>query len=226
MNQNNLEVLLLTLPVNELHLLKVIIEKQPLLKNPVDIEIFAEDYAKFNSDTDTDDFVALDLAAKGLFERKLTYADAVSSITSTLLMRWLSDKHDKKVVLTFSECFFDVLRMVELPALQEMLDVFSKPPVSDIARFYSAKLYLMLTKHNPALDTVVISYAVLREAFNLDDDSYFLTHNFKRRVLNPAIQDINELGLFGLSCVDVTDGRKITDFKFIMTNKPSSKPNH
>lgn len=225
MSRNDLDMVLLGLSVNELNLLKFVLTQSTLESAIIDIDVkaYARDYGLSVSTA----YFTLGNAAKSLFERKLSYYDNQSKAVSTLILGWSGSSDSYRLSLNLSEILFNSLQALDPTELITMLNDFSNPPLSLMRRAYSAKLYLMITDLYEG-DAVVISYSALRESLGIRGESYLLTHNFKRRVLNPSIADINKLSLIDVSYTDVTDGRKITDFKFIITPKKAikSKPQH
>ena len=219
MSKNDLEMLLLGLPINELDLLKIALFQKPL-DNPT-INIDVEAYAIANSLPVDAAYASLQVAAKGLFERKFCYNQASSEITFTLISGLIGNPDGHKLSLELCDVLFNSLRDLGTAQLDAILTKSSNPPVSLMSRAYSAKLYLMIAELYDN-NEVLISYDVLRKSLGIKTASYLLTHNFKRRVLNPAVADINEFSSLDVSYVDITDGRKITDFKFIVVPRSAS----
>lgn len=219
MSRNHLEILLLGLPVNELGLLQAAINQSSLTQNTINIDLkrYAETImpeiskkALYNLTTAT---------AQSLLHRTFNYEVGAYEVTTPLLLKYKGSLSKSRLSIVISDYLFDALTAIPYADLIAMLDKFMKPPVCRMSRAYSAKLYLLITDLKHENNTVVINYEELRIALGLAESSYALIHNFKRRVLNPAIKDINESGFIDVSCSDITNGRKITDFKFTLSPK-------
>lgn len=219
MSRNDLEMLLLGLPINELNLLNSALFQQAIDNPTIDIDVKA--YAASHYLPINTAYTLLEAAAQDLFEHKFCYKEGLNKFTSTLISDLVGNAATYKLSLKLCHALFNSLQELGTTELDDLLTNASKPPVSLMSRAYSAKLYLMITDlYNN--NEVLISYDFLRKSLGIKSTSYLLIHNFKRRVLNPAIADINEFSSLSVSYIDITDGRKITGFKFIVTpNQPN-----
>lgn len=218
MSRNHLEILLLGLPINELGLLQAGINQAPLTQQAIniDLKIYAETMPKVSKKHFYDLITA---TAKSILHRTFTYTSMPYEVTAPLLLEYNGSLTKSKLNIVLSDALFDAMTAMPHAELVAMLDKFMKPPVSRMSRAYSAKLYLLITDLKKESDKVIINYEKLRVALGLSEDSYSLIHNFKRRILNPAIKDINDSGFIDVGCTDIVKGRKITDFEFTVSPK-------
>lgn len=212
MNKTELEMLLLSLTPKELHLLGAAVTQQALATPSIDIDIeaFAQSVSGLSVEAA---YLLLESAANRLLDRSFEYSDDDITVSSTLLTFWTRSAAKPQLKIKLSEPLYDALRAIDRAQLADMLDSFSKPPVCDIERAYSSKLYLLLTKKKNETD-IAINYTDLREELGINPDSYSLMQNFKRRILTPAIKDINKLGIIEVCYEDIAEGRKIVGFRF------------
>lgn len=79
---------------------------------------------------------------------------------------------------------------------------------------YGIKLYQIMKTLNGPVYEKIMYINELKTIFNLTE-KYNRSYDFKRYVINPAIQDINKLGDFHLEYEEIKRGRKVIGFKFI-----------
>jgi plasmid replication initiation protein len=90
---------------------------------------------------------------------------------------------------------------------------------------YGLKLFQMMKKLNGPVREKIFSIDDLKAIFNLTG-KYSRTYDFKRRVIEPAIKDINNFADFTLSYKQLKTGRSITHLKFTKHPKNKSKQKH
>lgn len=231
-SKNDMDMLFLSMSPSELNLLKLIVEQHPTKDTPVSVAI--EDYlalegvnidtlTQLNGDSDdeaTDAYLDEAMAtAKKIFERHFKYRQGKTLVYAALLSSLSCHPDTNKIEVICSDSFYKALTCVGFDAIAAMLDTYAKPPISQLARAYSAKLYVLLTQRQVGNKNICIDYNDLREELCIDEESYSLIQNFKRRVLDLAVSDINEFTLLNVSYNDVRDGRKITHFDFTVSQK-------
>lgn len=92
----------------------------------------------------------------------------------------------------------------------------------DMKSQYSIRLYSMLRDWlSKGIYTIPIEQ--LRENLGATDTSYKRLDNFTRRVLNPAVNEINMLSDLKVTYTKIKQGRSVTDICFKIKLKPSQK---
>ena len=107
-----------------------------------------------------------------------------------------------------------------LPYLTNIRENFTSYNLRHVAKFkstYGVRLYELLKQWRNK-STIDISIAELKEMFLLGD-SYPLTSELKRRVLDAAVKDINKYSDLTTSYENIKNGRKITGFRFKFKTK-------
>lgn len=222
MSKNDLDMLLLGMPVGELILLQLGLSSNPQGANNLEIDVVG--YAKSISGLSNEAaYNLLSDAAKSLFHRHFSYKHDSYETATSFLFGFSGNEDEYKLNITLSDSFFKAINNVGVSTVKEMLDTYIQSPLSKLERAYSAKLYLLLTNDDSSSDSVIIDYERLRSELGLDADAYSLIQNFKKRILNIAINDINELTLLDVDYTDIMDNRKITGFKFTVKSKEVSK---
>lgn len=99
------------------------------------------------------------------------------------------------------------------------IDLFS---VNKLRSFYSIRLYEILSQFLDKFKDKgyrIMSVDDFRHAMDCVNTNPH-TKDLKRRVLNPAIKEINKQSDMDCVVIDVKEGRRITYFKFVFNKKP------
>ena len=85
------------------------------------------------------------------------------------------------------------------------------------------RLYELLIQWKTAGKTPVFELSLFRGQMGLNDDEYKIMGNFKLRVLDLAVNEINEKTDLTVSYTQEKRGRTITGFKFTVRRKTSPR---
>ena len=88
---------------------------------------------------------------------------------------------------------------------------------------YSVRLYELLIQWKTAGKTPVFELSLFRGQMGLNDDEYKIMGNFKLRVLDLAVNEINEKTDLTVSYTQEKKGRLIHGFKFTVRTKDKPK---
>ncbi|MCG5511490.1 replication initiation protein [Ectothiorhodospira lacustris] len=111
-----------------------------------------------------------------------------------------------------------------LPYLTQLSTNFTRYALADVAKMTSAhaiRLYELLCQWREAGEREV-SIDWLREAFQLDG-KYPAIKDFKKRVIEPAVEQINECSPLFVKWDQRKTGRRVTHLVFMFGEKPKSK---
>ncbi|WP_035336157.1 replication initiation protein RepM, partial [Acinetobacter junii] len=157
------------------------------------LEIHASDYAKlFNVSIDAS-YKALREAVNNLFNRQFSYTTEYKRTgkTGVVRSRWVSRIFyvDDLALLeiTFAP---DVVPLVT--RLEEHFTSYQAKQVAHLTSKYATRLYELLIAWREVGKVPQIEIGDFRNRLGLLDDEYTAMHNFKKRVLEPSIQQINE----------------------------------
>ena len=175
-------------------------------------DIFLISQADYSSLFDVEEKTArreLKLAVNKLWERSIMYQ--LPHETEPMETRWISargvyDEGQAKI------CFSSRV----LPFLKKIKDNFTQYPlryISQMKSVYSIQLYELLKK-NRIENCLEISYDNLRVHFNIEPTKYKKMKDFKVRVLNTAIQEINDSSDLTVKYDNIKNGRSIVGFYF------------
>lgn len=111
-----------------------------------------------------------------------------------------------------------------VPYLSELQRQFTTYPLSDVIRMTSAhaiRLFELLVQHS-SIGKRDISISDFRAWFRLED-SYPLTNDLRRKVVEPAVQQINEYSSLVCKMTTVKSGRKVTHFRFTFASRKGAR---
>ena len=188
------------------------------------LEIHASDYAKhFNVSTDAA-YKALKDAVNNLFNRQFSYVAEYKKTGKTGIVRsrWVSRVFyvDSLAILeiTFAP---DVVPLIT--RLEEHFTSYQLKQVSQLTSKYAIRLYEFLIAWREVGKTPQIDLAEFRHKIGVEDNEYTAMNNFKSRVLEPAIKQINEHTDIIVTYEQHKKGRTITGFSFKFKQKQQPK---
>ena len=160
-------------------------------------------------------YKALKEAANNLFERQFSYKEEheTSGKIGVVRSRWVSRiKYvDDLAILeiTFSP---DVTPLIT--RLEKHFTSYQLRQVSQLKSKYAIRLYEILISWREVGKTPVISINDFRYRLGLLDSKYKLMHQFKSRVLDPAIKQINDFTDIDAEYLQYKEGRIVSGFEF------------
>ena len=188
------------------------------------LEIHASDYAKlFNVSIDAS-YKALREAVNNLFNRQFSYTAEYKRTGKTGIVRsrWVSRIFyvDDLALLeiTFAP---DVVPLVT--RLEEHFTSYQAKQVAHLTSKYATRLYELLIAWREVGKVPQIEIGDFRNRLGLLDDEYTAMHNFKKRVLEPSIQQINEHTDITVTYEQHKKGRLISGFSFRLKQKQQAK---
>jgi len=187
------------------------------------LEIHAQHYAdRFHIDI-KNTYAMLSDAVMSLFNRQVTYMtiDEKRNKPEKRVVRWVSG-------ISYVEGAGIVkLRFAPeiVPLITRLEQNFTSYELMQVANLnlYATRLYELLVSWRSTGKTPIIEINDFRSKLGLLDQEYKLMHNFKNRVLDPAIKQINEHTDITVSYEQHKTGRSITGFSFKFKPKPQAK---
>ena len=179
------------------------------------LEIHASDYAKlFNVSPDAS-YKALKEAVNNLFNRQFSYTAEYKKTGKVGIVRsrWVSRIFyvDDLALLeiTFAP---DVVPLIT--RLEEHFTKYEAKQVAHLTSKYATRLYELLIAWREVGKTPIFELQQLRKNLGVEDDEYQRMHHFKSRVLDSAINQINEHTDIKATYEQHKQGRTITGFSF------------
>ena len=188
------------------------------------LEIHASDYAKlFNVSIDAS-YKALREAVNNLFNRQFSYIAEYKRTgkTGVVRSRWVSRIFyvDDLALLeiTFAP---DVVPLIT--RLEEHFTSYQAKQVAHLTSKYATRLYDLLIAWREVGKVPPIEIGEFRNRLGLLDTEYTAMNNFKSRVLEPSIKQINEHTDITVTYEQHKKGRVISGFSFKLKQKQQAK---
>ena len=195
---------------------------EELLKTD-EFELSAKDFAVLYGVSEDRAYSELQEVTKNLYQRSLTIynPDPQRPKIKKLETRWISSigymPEDGKITLCFAQKL--------LPYLSELKGSFTRYKLEHVGKMtciYALRLYELLTQwKSTGKREVDIDW--LKKQLLLDN-SYERMDNFKARVIDPAINDINTNSNYNVSWTQRKTGRRVTHLTFQFSEKVPSVP--
>lgn len=183
------------------------------------LEVHAESYVnQFNVARQTA-YQALKDACKDLFARQFSYQEVNKrGNIENVLSRWVSEiryiDDEATVKLIFAPAIVPLITRLE-----EQFTKYELQQISDLSSAYAVRLYELLIAWRSTGQTPIIELAEFRQKIGVLDDEYTRMGNFKDRVLNLAIAQVNEHTDINVKCEQHKKGRNISGFSFTFKQK-------
>ena len=184
------------------------------------LEIHASDYASRFDVTKEAAYNALKSAVNNLFERKFSFKEIHKDTNKEIVVksRWVSRIAYIDDLATLEVTFApDVVPLIT--RLEKHFTSYQLKQVAQLTSKYAIRLYEFLIAWRNIGKTPVISLSDFREKLGLEINEYQKMVNFKSRVLEPAIKQINELTDIHVKYEQYKTGRSISALSFTFKHK-------
>ena len=184
------------------------------------LEIYASDYASRFDVTKEAAYNALKNAVNNLFERKFSFKEIHKDTNKEIVVksRWVSRIAYIDDLATLEVTFApDVVPLIT--RLEKHFTSYQLKQVAQLTSKYAIRLYEFLIAWRNVGKTPVISLSEFREKLGLEINEYQKMVNFKSRVLEPAIKQINELTDIHVKYEQYKTGRSISGLSFTFKHK-------
>lgn len=189
------------------------------------LTVRAEDYAKhFNVERQTA-YQALQEAVETLFNRRATVDvyDKRREKMRPMVVRWVTamqyEEQQACVTLRFG---IEVVPLIT--RLEQNFTSYELQQIAGLKSAYAIRLYELLMQWKAASKTPAFELQHFRKQLGLLEGEYKTMVNFKTRVLELALKQINEHTDITVSYEQHKTGRAITGFSFSFKPKKAEKP--
>lgn len=188
----------------------------PKLTPDTPIEVRATTYMEQYNIDQSNAYSQLADATKQLFNRQFSYIDKYKGEDAITTSRWLNEatylNNKGTVVLYLNRNVISLISRLEANFTQYLLD-----QVSELSSKYSIRLYELLIKYRNIGNSEKYSISDLRSRLGLDNDEYKVIADFKKRVLDKALEEINKKTDINIKYEQFKEGRTISHilFKFV-----------
>jgi len=188
---------------------------------PREIVISASDYARhFDTHINTA-YQALQDATKDLMARQFTFIDIVDGKKIKKTSRWVSEigygVNEAVVTMKFAPAIMPLIS-----ELERRFTSYSLDRIASLNSAYAVRLYELLIQWRSTGLTPLIKLDDLRQKLGVEKNEYPRMTDFKKRVLDLGIEQINEHTDITAKYKQIKKGREIVGFEFSFKEK--SKP--
>lgn len=228
MKANRLNTAIQNLSLVEIRLIQVAItdsrKTQNSLTADTPLRINAKRYAEaFNVDIDSAYCVMLE-AETTLFERRFTF---INERDNPVKSRWVSqveymkDEGAIEIILTPAV----VKEIVRIDGKKTFFTEYMLEQTAILNSVYSVRLYELLVQHRTSPVNPKFELETFKGQLGLGVNEYKRLCDFKRRVLDHAVKEINEKTDLQVSYKPIKAGRPVVGYDFKVLEKPKRKAN-
>lgn len=175
--------------------------------------VTAESYSKAFNTTKQTAYEALIEAEERLFERRFQFT---SERGNPVKSRWITKieylKGQYALMINFSSDVINEITQVD--GYKQFFTSYRLAQTSDLRSIYSVRLYELLVQWKVAGKTPVFELGLFREQLGLGVNEYSTMSNFKARVLDSAMTEINNKTDLAVEYYQHKKGRAISGFSF------------
>lgn len=192
------------------------------LSTDTPLRIDAMRYAEAFETTRQNAYNRMKEAEETLFNRRFTFLDSEGKTVKSRWIqrvRYLDDEGAIELAFTL-----DVVKgITRLDGAEEFFTQYLLSQTSNLNSVYSVRLYELLIQWKTAVKTPVFELSLFRGQMGLNDGEYKAMCDFKKRVLDLAVNEINEKTDLTVSYTQEKKGRLIHGFKFTVKQKEKTK---
>lgn len=152
-------------------------------------------------------------AEKTLFDRRFTFLNAKDNEVKS---RWISQVEYKdgegSIEIIFTPAV--VREITRIDGAEQFFSQYALQTIATLNNMYSIRLYELLNQWKAAKKTPLFQLDVFRNQMGVGINEYTRMSDFKRRVLDLAVDEINDKTDLKVSYTQEKKGRVIVGFKF------------
>ena len=222
---NRLNTAIQNLSLAEIRLIQLAIidsrEQNKGLSSDTPLRINAMRYAEVFEVSKQTAYEALIDAEANLFERRFTFMDERDLKVKS---RWISQATyidgEGAIEVIFTPAVVNEITRID--GIEQFFTKYTLEQTAQLKSLYAVRLYELLIQWREARKTQLFELETFREQLGLGVNDYKRMSDFKRRVLESSIKEINEKTDIKVSYTQEKKGTTIVGFKFVVREK--SKP--
>ena len=186
------------------------------------LRIDALRYAEMFETTRQNGYKRMKEAEETLFNRRFSYLDDEGKVIKSRWIqqvRYLDDEGAIELVFTLAV----VNSISRIDGAEDFFTSYLLEQTASMDSIYSVRLYELLVQWITAKNTPLFELDKFRNQLGVEDHEYKRMGNFKLRVLDLAVKEINEKSDIKVSYSQIKKGRTITGFKFKVLAKDKPK---
>lgn len=164
-------------------------------------------------------------AEANLFKRYFTFLDEADGLPtkSTWITQVKYDKKNATIKIIFAPAVVNEITRID--GIEQFFSQYALEQIADMTSMYSIRLYELLNQWKTAKKTPVFKLDIFRGQLGIETNEYKRMSDFKRRVLDLAVNEINEKSDLKVSYEQEKQGSVITGFKFKVVAKKKADSN-
>ncbi|WP_352339588.1 replication initiation protein RepM [Psychrobacter sp. 16-MNA-CIBAN-0192] len=186
------------------------------------LRIDALRYAEMFETTRQNGYKRMKEAEETLFNRRFSYIDDDGKVVKSRWIqqvRYLDDEGAIELVFTLAV----VNGISRINGAEDFFTSYLLEQTASMDSIYSVRLYELLVQWKAAKQTPMFELEKFRDQLGVEANEYKAMCDFKKRVLQVAIDEINEKSDIKISYEQVKKGRSIAGFKFKVLTKDKPK---
>lgn len=224
---NWLNTALQTLTQTEIRIIQLAIidarETNTGLDTNTPLMLTASRYAEMFGGTRQAAYDAMKRAEKTLFERRFTFmrTNAIKPTKSRWLQEVTYQDGQGAIELVFTKAVVEGISRID--GLDNFFTSYLLEQTTKLKSVYSVRLYELLIQWKKAKRTPIFELEKFRGQMGVGVNEYPQMNDFKKRVLERAIKEINKHTDIKVSYEQEKKGVKIVGFKFKISQKPKAE---
>ena len=212
----------LSLTEQRLILLAIIQARAEKMTSSNEFKVKVSSYINAYGVADATAYEAIQKATETLRTRYFTFERVVDGEPERVVSNWVQSiayaENSSYIKIKFTD---DVMPLIT--KLEKHFTSYQLEQVKDLTSIYAIRLYEMIIQWRATGKTQQIPIDELRYKLGIEPDQYKQMVNFKKKVLDVAIDQINEHTDIKASYEQHKEGRSITGFTFTFKEKPKPK---
>lgn len=186
------------------------------------LRIDALRYAEMFETTRQNGYKRMKDAEENLFNRRFSYIDERGKLIKSRWIQQVTYLDDEGAIeLVFTLAVVNGISRID--GAEDFFTSYLLEQTASMDSIYSVRLYELLVQWVTAKNTPLFELDKFRDQLGVEDHEYKRMGNFKLRVLDLAVKEINEKSDIKVSYSQVKKGRTITGFKFKVLAKDKPK---
>ena len=186
------------------------------------LRIDALRYAEMFETTRQNGYKRMKDAEENLFNRRFSYIDERGKLIKSRWIQQVTYLDDEGAIeLVFTLAVVNGISRID--GAEDFFTSYLLEQTAGMDSIYSVRLYELLVQWVTAKNTPLFELEKFRDQLGVEDHEYKRMGNFKLRVLDLAVKEINEKSDIKVSYSQVKKGRTITGFKFKVLAKDKPK---
>ena len=191
------------------------------LTTDMPLRIDALRYADVFGTTRQNAYMRMKEAEETLFNRRFSFFDEDGKLVKS---RWISQvkylDNEGAIEIVFTPAVVQGISRIN--GVKEFFTQYLLSQTAQLKSVYSSRLYELLIQWRSTGKTPIINLEDFRAQLGVEEDQYKLMSDFKKRVLDLAINDINEKTDIKVTYQQHKKGRSISGFSFNFKQKKSA----